>query len=193
MKLRSIALLGAGGWALYRMAQHVGVPDGVAPVQPFSLLRYLGRWYEIARIDHGYERGLTDVTADYQLLPGGKVQVTNRGFDPVQRQWRQARATARPVPGGADAHLQVSFFWPVRASYIVFTLDEDYEHALVCGPTHDYLWLLSRTPQTRPGVRAALLEQAREAGFDIDRLTWVDQRRNHAGLAAGLPRRKHVR
>ena len=63
----------------------------------------------------------------------------------------------------------------------------------MCGPTHDYLWLLSRTPQTRPGVRAALLEQAREAGFDIDRLTWVDQRRNHAGLAAGLPRRKHVR
>jgi apolipoprotein D and lipocalin family protein len=193
MKLRSIALLGAGGWALYRMAQHLGVPPGVEPVQPFSLTRYLGRWYEIARIDHGYERGLTDVTADYRLLAGGKVQVTNRGFDPALRRWREAQASAQPIAGGADAHLQVSFFWPIRASYIVCAVDDDYQHALVSGPTHDYLWLLSRTPQTRPGARATLLEQARDAGFDTGRLTWVDQRRNLAGLSAGLPRRKLVR
>ena len=193
MKLRSLALLGLGGWALYRLTQQTGVPRGVRPVQPFSLMRYLGCWYEIARIDHGYERGLTDTTADYRLLPGGRVQVVNRGYHPATRQWREVRASARPQPGGDDAHLQVSFIWPVRASYIVFALDDDYQHALVSGPSHDHLWLLSRTPQIRPSARAALLEQARAAGFDTDRLLWVDQRRHRAGLTAGLSRRKLLR
>ena len=92
MRLRTLALLGAGGVALYRMAQQLGVPDGVVPVQPFQLSRYLGRWYEIARIDHVYERGLTDTSADYRLLPGGEVQVTNRGYHPGARRWREVRA-----------------------------------------------------------------------------------------------------
>ncbi|QTD46070.1 lipocalin family protein [Ottowia testudinis] len=178
MRLRSIALLGAGGLALYRLAQQLGVPDGVTPVQPFQLSRYLGRWYEIARIDHVYERGLTDTSADYRLLPGGGVQVTNRGFHPRARRWREVRASARPVQDGDVAHLQVSFIWPVRASYIVFALDGDYQHALVSGPTHDYLWLLARTPQIRATARANMLDAARAAGFDVGRLMWVDQRRN---------------
>ena len=100
-----------------------------------------------------------------------------------------SRAVQALKAAGA-AQLQVSFFWPVRASYIVFALDDDYQHALVSGPTHDYLWLLSRTPQIRPSVRATLLEQARAAGFDTGRLLWVDQRRNTAGLRGDLPRRK---
>lgn len=190
MNLRTLALLGAGGWALYRLSQQLGRPPGVRPVQPFSLTRYLGRWYEIARIDHSYEHGLSEVTADYRLLPGGRVQVRNRGYHAASRRWREARASATPVAGAAPAHLQVSFIWPVRASYIVFALDDDYQHALVSGPSHDYLWLLSRTPQIRPAVRAQLLDQARAAGFDTDRLLWVDQRRNTAGLTGGLPRRK---
>ena len=119
------------------------------------------------------------------------MQVVNRGYHPASGRWREARATASPVTGAAGAaQLQVSFFWPVRASYTVFALDDDYQHALVSGPTHDYLWLLSRTPQIRPSVRATLLEQARAAGFDTGRLLWVDQRRNTAGLRGDLPRRK---
>ena len=191
MRLRSLALLGAGGWALYRLTQQLGRPAGVEPVRPFSLTRYLGRWYEIARIDHSYEHGLTNTSADYRPLPGGRVQVVNRGYHPASGRWREARATASPVTGAAGAaQLQVSFFWPVRASYVVFALDEDYQHALVSGPTHDYLWLLARTPQIRATVRATLLEQARAAGFDTGRLLWVDQRRNTAGLRGDLPRRK---
>ena len=168
MRLRSLALLGAGGWALYRLTQQLGRPAGVEPVRPFSLTRYLGRWYEIARIDHSYEHGLTNTSADYRPLPGGRVQVVNRGYHPASGRWREARATASPVTGAAGAA----------------------QHALVSGPTHDYLWLLSRTPQIRPSVRATLLEQARAAGFDTGRLLWVDQRRNTAGLRGDLPRRK---
>lgn len=186
-------MLGVGGWALYRMTQQLGVPDGVRPLRPFSLTRFLGRWYGIARIDYRHERGLTNTSADYRLQAGGKVQVINRGYDPAEQRWREVRGTARPVAGSDSGHLQVSFMWPLRSSYIVFALDDDYQHALVCGHNHDYLWLLSRTPQIRPGVRAAMLEQARAAGFDIDRLLWVDQRRNVAGLTAGLPRRKLAR
>ena len=83
MRLRSLALLGAGGWALYRLTQQLGRPAGVEPVRPFSLTRYLGRWYEIARIDHSYEHGLTNTSADYRPLPGGRVQVVNRGYHPA--------------------------------------------------------------------------------------------------------------
>ena len=186
MRLRTLALLGAGGVALYRMAQQLGVPDGVVPVQPFQLSRYLGRWYEIARIDHVYERGLTDTSADYRLLPGGQVQVTNRGYHPGARRWREVRARAQPVQGDDVAHLQVSFMWPVRASYVVFGVDDDYPHALVSGPDHDYLWLLARTPQIRATARASMLDTARAAGFDVGRLMWVDQRRN---VARALPPR----
>lgn len=193
MKLRTIALLGAGGWALYQLTQQLGVPAGVRPVRPFSLTRYLGRWYEIARIEHAFEQGLTNTSADYTLLPGGRVRVFQRGFDPATRRWREVRAAARPVAGAAEAHLQLSFIWPVRASRIVFGLDDDYQHALVSGPSHDDLWLLSRTPQLRASTRATLLEQARAAGFDTERLRWVDQRRSLAGARAGLPRRKPLR
>ena len=108
MRLRTLALLGAGGVALYRMAQQLGVPDGVVPVQPFQLSRYLGRWYEIARIDHVYERGLTDTSADYRLLPGGQVQVTNRGYHPGARRWREVRARAQPVPGVGELLIGVT-------------------------------------------------------------------------------------
>ncbi|MDO5691829.1 MAG: lipocalin family protein [Pseudomonadota bacterium] len=194
MKLRSLALLGAGGWALYQLAQRLDVPDGVKPAQPFSLPRFMGRWYEIARIDHAHAHGMTNTSADYQPQLGGKVRVIQRGYHPASGHWRETRATASRLPGRADAaHLQYSIFWPVRASHIVFALDDDYQHALVSGPTHDDLWLLSRTPQIRPSARATLLEQARQAGFDTDRLLWVDQRRNTAGFSAGLPRRKLAR
>ncbi len=178
MKLRTAALIGMGTLALYRAAQQTGVPRGVQPITRFDLQRYLGRWYEVARIDHGFERGLSNASADYALRPGGRVQVINRGYHPPTGRWREARGVAAPVGDADTAHLKVSFFWPLHSSYIVFGLDEDYQHALVSGPSHDYLWLLSRTPQLRPSARARLLEQARSAGFDTGRLLWVDQRRH---------------
>lgn len=180
MKARTLALLAAGAYALYRISQRTGMPAGVRPVEPFDLQRYLGRWYEIARIDHPYEAGLTDTSADYRLRPDGRVDVHNRGFDARRSRWRELHASAQPEGDAGIAHLRLSPFWPVQASYLVFALDDDYQHALVSGPTHDYLWLMARTPRIRASHRAALLESARAAGFDTERLLWVDQRRNIA-------------
>lgn len=182
MKLRTAALIGLGTVALYRAAQQTGVPRGVRPLQGFDLPRYLGRWYEVARIDHGWERGLSNVSADYALRRDGRVQIVHRGYHAPSARWRESRAVAQPAKGAASAHLTLSFFWPRRRSHIVFALDEHCQHALVSGPSHDHLWLLARSPQLRPTARARLLEQARAAGFDTGRLLWVDQRRHLAHL-----------
>ncbi|MBK8664821.1 MAG: lipocalin family protein [Burkholderiales bacterium] len=180
MKARTLALLAASAYALYRISQRTGMPAGVRPVEPFDLDRYLGRWYEIARIDHAYEAGLTDTSADYRLRPDGRVQVINRGFNARKSRWRELRAIAEPAGDANVGRLLLSPLWPMRASYVVLALDDDYQHALVSGPTHDHLWLLARTPRIRASHRAALLESARTAGFDTERLLWVDQRRNIA-------------
>ncbi len=177
MKLRTAALLGLSALALYRAAQRTGIPRGVQPLRPFDLQRLLGRWYEVARIEHGVERSLSNTSVDYTLRPDGRVQVLKRGYHPVSGRWREARGVAEPLTGADTAHLQLSFMWPMHSSHIVFALDEDHRTALICGPSHDHLWLLARSPQLRPTVRAGLLEQARAAGFDTGRLQWVDQRR----------------
>jgi apolipoprotein D and lipocalin family protein len=175
MKARTLALLGGAAYGLYRLSQQTCVPAGVQPLHPFELTQLLGRWYGIARLDYLWERGLSHTTADYSLRPDGRVQVQNRGWDPQARRWRQATGTASPVHGADTAHLAVSFMRPLRASYIVFGLEGDGQQMVVSGRSHDYLWLLSRTPTIRPAVRAALLERARAAGFDVDKLVWVGQ------------------
>ena len=178
MKSRNLALLAAGAYTLYRLSQQTGLPLGVQPVTPFELRRYLGRWYELARIDHAADRGLTDSVTHHSLLPNGTLEIARRGFDPRQGRWRTATARARFAHDADSAHLLVSFVWPVRSSRAVFELDDDNQHALVSGPTHEDLWLLARTPTLRASVRAQLLERARDAGFDVSRLTWVDHRRS---------------
>ena len=180
MKLRTLALIGAGAYGLYRLSQQTDVPPGVQPLQPFDLERYLGRWYEIARAPNRWERGLSDVSADLHRRPDGRVGIVNRAFDPRAGRWRHAHATATPAQGADVAHLAVSFMWPVRASYIVLAIDDDYQHAVVCGHSHEHLWLLARAPAAEAAARASMLECARGAGFDVDGLLWVDQRRNLA-------------
>lgn len=187
MKLRTLVLLGAGAYALVRVSQRLQLPPGVRPVQPFELTRFLGRWYEVARIDQPHERGISNTTLDYQQQPDGSVRLLQRGFR--DGRWRTSSARVEPVDGSAAAHLQLSIIWPLRASHVVFELDDDYQHALVSGPTHDQLRLLARTPQLRPAIRANLLERARAAGFDVERLLWVDQRRNLAARRPSLARR----
>lgn len=178
MKWRTIALLGAAGYGAYRTAQRLGTPEGVVPLQPFTPARLAGRWYELARIDHAWQQGLVATTFDYVPEPGGAVRVLQRGYSQGARRWREAWGSLRPLHGAPLAHGQLSFLWPLRTSHIVFALDEDGQHALVCGPTHNDLWVLSRTPGVKAATRAALLQQAQDAGFDTQRLHWVDQRRN---------------
>lgn len=150
-----------------------GIPEGIEPVTDFDQERYLGTWYEIARLDHSFERGLSEVTATYRANPDGSIAVLNRGFDQEEARWREAEGVARFVDSSTVAHLKVSFFGPFYGSYIVFELGENYEHAFVSGFNREYLWLLSRSPQVTDTLRNEFLETITKLGFAPDDLVWL--------------------
>ncbi len=153
----------------------VGIPENVKPIDNFELDRYLGKWYEIARLDHSFERGLTRVTADYTLLEDGGVRVLNRGFSKKDNKWKQAEGKAYFVKSSQQGFLKVSFFGPFYGSYIIFELDhKNYQYALVCGPNKSYLWILARTPLIDESIKDMLIAKAQAAGFDTSKLIFVE-------------------
>ena len=149
-----------------------GVPEGVEPVAGFDQQRYLGDWYEVARLDHSFERGLTQVSAQYALRDDGAIRVLNRGFDSEAGEWSEAEGVAKFVGSPDVAHLKVSFFGPFYGSYVVFELGDAYEYAFVAGYNTGYLWLLSRTPDVSEALQARFISRARELGFAADELIW---------------------
>jgi apolipoprotein D and lipocalin family protein len=154
----------------------LGVPDGVKPVQGFEVERYLGTWYEIARLDHSFERGLSNVTAEYSLRDDGGVRVINRGFKTSAGKWKEAEGKAYFVDDQTLGKLKVSFFGPFYGAYNVIALDQQaYQWSLVVGPDTDYLWILSRTPVLEQAIVEGLISEAKSHGFDTDKLIWVSQ------------------
>jgi len=154
----------------------LGYPETVTPVTGFNLSRYLGTWYEIARLDHSFERGLERVTAEYVLREDGGVRVINRGYDIRQDRWKTAEGRAYFVESPDKGYLKVSFFGPFYGSYVVFELDQkDYRYAFVSGPDRSYLWLLSRTPAIDAALLARFVETAGQKGFDTEQLIYVNQ------------------
>ena len=151
-----------------------GIPAGITPVKPFELSRYLGTWYEIARLDHSFERGLSHIKANYALNTDGTVRVINSGLDEKTGEPRPVEGKAKFVRGVDEGFLKVSFYGPFYGSYIVFELD-DYQHALVTSYNRDYLWLLARTPAISAEQQEALISKARALGFNTDELIFVDQ------------------
>ncbi|WP_028109068.1 lipocalin family protein [Ferrimonas futtsuensis] len=145
-------------------------PEGIAPVRPFELERYLGTWYEVARLDHRFERGLRDVTAEYSMREDGGIHVVNRGVDEKTGEMSEAIGRAYPVGQSDVAHLKVSFFGPFFGAYVVFELDPEYQHAFVSGPNREYLWLLARTPEVSEEVMTRFRQRAAELGFDLQPL-----------------------
>ena len=150
-------------------------PKGVTPISPFDVNRYLGKWYEIARLDHRFERGKDDVTATYAKRNDGGINVLNRGYDPVKKQWNESDGKAYFTGKPDIAALKVSFFGPFYGGYNVIALDEDYQYALVSGPNRDYLWILSRQPKIPDNVKQQYLTTAKRLGFAVDKLIWVNQ------------------
>jgi apolipoprotein D and lipocalin family protein len=154
----------------------LGVPDGVKPVQDFDIDSYLGKWYEIARLDHRFERGLSNVTAQYSLRDDGGVRVVNRGYNAADGQWEETEGKAYFVGDPKTGMLKVSFFGPFYGAYNVIALDQkDYQWSLVAGPDTDYLWILSRKPQLEEEIFDQLVAQAKSYGFDTESLIIVDQ------------------
>jgi apolipoprotein D and lipocalin family protein len=153
----------------------VGIPENVKPVDHFRLENYLGRWYEIARLDHSFERGLTRVTADYSLRDDGGVRVLNRGYSLKENVWKEAEGKAYFVKGSDQGYLKVSFFGPFYGSYIILELDrENYHYSLVCGPDKSYLWILAREPKIKEDIKNLLVAKATKLGFDTSKLIFVE-------------------
>ena len=152
-----------------------GRPEGVTPVTPFDVARYDGKWYEIMRLDHSFERGLDNVTADYAIRGDGSVDVLNRGLERSKCLWKEAEGRAQ-FQGSPDvASLSVTFFWPFAGGYHVFALDQEgYQWAAVSGPTRDYLWILARQPDLPAETRYRIVETARGLGFPVGELILVD-------------------
>ena len=150
-------------------------PRGVTVVNNFDAKRYLGTWYEIARFDHRFERGLEKVTATYSLRDDGGLNVINKGYNPDRGMWQQSEGKAYFTGEPTTAALKVSFFGPFYGGYNVIRLDDKYQYALVSGPNRDYLWILSRTPTIPDAVKQDYLNTARSLGFRVDQLVWVKQ------------------
>jgi len=153
----------------------LGAPDGVTPVKNFDVNRYLGVWYEVARLDHSFERGLEAVSAEYSLREDGGLKVINSGRSVATGVTDQAEGRAYFVEAEDTGYLKVSFFGPFFGSYIVFDLDQsNYQYAFVAGNSTDYLWLLSRTPQVSDKVLESFISRSAALGFDTEALIFVD-------------------
>ena len=153
-----------------------GAPQGITPVSNFELQRYLGTWYEIARLDHSFERGLSQVTADYSLRDDGGVRVLNKGYDAEQQQWQSAEGRAYFVDNPDTGHLKVSFFGPFYGAYVIFKLDQDnYQYSYISGYNRDYLWLLARTPTVSDDVLQDFVTTAQKLGFATEALIFPGQ------------------
>lgn len=153
----------------------LGIPESVTPVQGFQLDRYLGTWYEIARLDHSFERGLSNVTAQYSMRDDGGVAVLNRGYADDDGEWEEARGKAYFVNEADQGYLKVSFFGPFYGAYVIFELDQDdYNYAFVSGPNTDFLWFLSRTPTVPQALLDEFMAQAEQRGFATEEIILVN-------------------
>lgn len=153
----------------------MGMPEGVVPVKDFDETKYLGKWHEIARLDHSFEQGLSKVTAEYELRSDGSIKVINRGFSVAEDKWKEAEGKAYFVKARDIGHLKVSFFGPFYGSYIVFDLDKkNYQYAFVSGHNISYLWLLSRTPTISKEVKEKFIKKSKALGFDTDNLIFTE-------------------
>lgn len=156
------------------MSSCLGMPKLVKPVADFELNNYLGKWYEVARLDHSFERGLSQVSAEYSLKDDGGVLVINRGYSESDNEWQQAEGKAYFINENTEGYLKVSFFGPFYGSYVIFALDHDnYQYAFVSGPSNDYLWLLSRTPIVTAEVLKKFIDMSKQRGFNFEELIYV--------------------
>ncbi len=150
------------------------IPEGAKAVSPFAKEKYLGKWYEIARLDFRFERDLNNTTAEYSANDDSTIKVVNRGYNYKTLEWKEAIGKAKFIGDENTAMLKVSFFGPFYSGYNVIALDKDYQYALVAGKNTDYLWILSRTPSIPADVKRNYLQIAAKLGYKTDALIWVE-------------------
>lgn len=149
------------------------IPENATAVQPFYKEKYLGKWYEIARIDFKFEKDLNNTAAEYSLMEDGKIKVENKGYNVKEKKWTQATGKAKFVGEEDVAMLKVSFFGPFYSGYNVIAIDEEYQYALVAGKNKKYLWILSRETTIPEEIKKNYLEVAEKIGYTASDLIWV--------------------
>jgi apolipoprotein D and lipocalin family protein len=150
------------------------IPKGATAIKPFDKEKYLGKWYEIARMDFKYERDLNNTTAEYSVRDDGKIKVDNKGFNTQTKEWKQAIGKAKFVGEQNVAMLKVSFFGPFYSGYNVIALDSEYKYALVAGKNLNYLWILSRETTIPENIKQNYLKIAENLGYKTSELLWIE-------------------
>jgi len=153
----------------------VSIPKGATAVKAFDKNKYLGTWYEIARMDFKFEKGLDHVTATYSLIDDQTIRVDNKGYDVKNQKWKESIGKARFVADPTEGRLKVSFFGPFYAGYNVIAIDADYRYALIAGNDLDYLWILSKEKAIPAEIKTKYLAQAQALGYNTTKLVWTNQ------------------
>lgn len=159
--------------SMYFLSSCKSIPSKAVAVKPFDKTKYLGKWYEIARLDFKYERDLNNTTAEYSLRDDGKIKVDNKGYNYKTNEWKQSVGKAKFAGEADEAMLKVSFFGPFYSGYNVVAIDEDYKYALIAGESLDYMWILSRTKTIPEKIKNDYLSKAKSIGYNTEELVWV--------------------
>lgn len=165
-----LALLGV----LYLKNQQTKLPKGAKPIRKFDVLKYLGKWYEIARLDFRHEKNMKNVSANYSVADDGSIRVTNLGYNTRTKKWKTAEGEIRFVGSKDKARLKVSFQKPFWAGYNVVAIDDNYKYALVVGNSTKYMWILSREKGIPDPIREEYLLQAIRLGYDPRDIHWTE-------------------
>ncbi len=161
---------------LFLLVSCTGIPKGVEAVKNFDGKRYMGKWYETARLDHSFEKGLDNVSAEYSESVAGGITVLNKGYDFKRKEWKTASGIAYFIGSPDVGRLEVSFFRPFYASYNIIDIDrKKYSYAMVCSYNKSYLWILSRTRTMDKKLLNILVAKADKYGFETDKLIYVKQ------------------
>ena len=171
--LSGIILVFLIGSLSYLMFGKLGIPEGLSAVKGFNVQRFQGTWYEIARLDHGFEKGMSHVTAEYNAK---------------NTSWETSTAKVGFIDGPESGRLKVSFFGPFYGSYNIIDLDEkDYSYAMITGPSKRFFWILAKKPQLEDAIMQRLIQKALAMGFKLEKLILVDQKEETAPKETILP------
>lgn len=174
MNIRNLSILLLTSLSLIGLQSCASIPKGTEAVQNFEKGKYLGKWYEIARLDFKFEKNLNNTTAEYSLKENGKIKVDNKGYDTLKKQWEQSIGKAKFVKTDTIGMLKVSFFGPFYGGYNVISIDSDYNYALVAGSSLKYLWFVSRDKTMPQEIKDKYLKIAQEIGYNTSDLIWVE-------------------
>lgn len=164
----------------YLMFGKLGLPDGLTAVTPFDLRRLEGDWYEIARLDHGFEKGLSHVTHHYKVAEDGTFTLENTSFDDRKGRVTSSSGKGTLIDDSNSGRLKVSYFGPFYGSFNIIALDDDYQWMMATGPSRHYFWIFSRTKSLDDRIMQELIKKAVAAGFKLEKMVYVDHKSDPA-------------